>query len=197
MSIDCLIFLLCTVYSTMNPLILPFGLIYFGLAYITNRYQLIYLWKPDPPTEGNFWPSVWTRLNWTLVVYQAALGGILGLALFPAAASLFAAAIIQLFFWWWTDRMFHQVGKFGTCDHREPGEDDPFFLAMPRNPAPAPTSYLFYTLRAPEFVLEDQSIPDADDKKDQEKEGLMEEVKKNEQNPGNINDHVGKKDVDL
>jgi calcium permeable stress-gated cation channel len=36
------IFIIVLIYSTMSPLILVFGTIYFGLAYLVLKYQLLY-----------------------------------------------------------------------------------------------------------------------------------------------------------
>jgi hypothetical protein len=43
------IFIIVLIYSTMSPLILVFGTIYFCLAYLVLKYQLLY--GLYPPTE--------------------------------------------------------------------------------------------------------------------------------------------------
>ncbi len=55
-----LIFLLTTVYSTLNPLIIPFGCIYFGICYWAERYNTIYNYDRTY-SEAAWFPSVITR----------------------------------------------------------------------------------------------------------------------------------------
>ncbi len=58
----CLVFILVSCYSTLNPIIVPFGCIYFGLAYITERHNIIFVYPVAQPLEARYFPSVFTRL---------------------------------------------------------------------------------------------------------------------------------------
>ncbi len=101
-------------YSTLNPLIIPFGCIYYALAYVSGCYNLVYVFTPNRQGEGSLFPSIFTRLVWSLIVYQLSLAGILGLALFPAAAAIAVLVVISLFFWLYTDAQLHQTATNGV-----------------------------------------------------------------------------------
>merc|ERR1711916_17918 len=110
----CLVFVIITTYSTMNPLILPFGLIYYGLCYLTARHNLIYVYKPQHVSEGDMFPSIFTRLMWGLILYQLVMAAVLGLSQFIAAVAIFVLLVLTFLFWLWTDRQMHQRSKYGV-----------------------------------------------------------------------------------
>ncbi len=51
-ALHSLVFLLVTVYAIVNPLIIPFGVIYFGLAYLVERHNIAYVYAPTKPCEA-------------------------------------------------------------------------------------------------------------------------------------------------
>lgn len=131
------------VYSTLNPLITPFGCIYYGLAYITGRYNIVYVYTPDRQGEGAMFPSIFTRLVWSLIVYQVTLAGVLGLALFPAAASIAVLVVVSLVFWWGTDAQLHQTSVNGVLVAAGPHFDSAAEVAMAPPGAPPDASGLY------------------------------------------------------
>merc|ERR1712000_56251 len=74
---------------------------------------LTFVHYPDEPGEGLMFPAIFTRCCWSLIVYQAVIGGTLGLQSFPAGAAIFVLGVGQLCFWLWTDKTFHDMSKFG------------------------------------------------------------------------------------
>jgi hypothetical protein len=111
-----LVFLLSAVYSVMSPLILPFALIYYMCAYVATRHNLIYVYHPKHPGEGDIFACLFTRLCWSLIVFQVTLMGVLGAAKFIAAVALAPVVVLQILFWLWTDRQLHAASKYGALD---------------------------------------------------------------------------------
>jgi hypothetical protein len=154
----CLVFILVSCYSTINPLIVPFGCIYYGLAYITERHNIFFVYPFTQPLEARYFPSVFTRLVWSLIVFQLAVAGILGLREFPAAVAIFVLFIATLLFWFWSDKQLHTYFKYGILCVTERlhynVEEDPTVC-------PAGDTYQFPATRTPLFQLEDQSHDEA------------------------------------
>lgn len=151
-SMHCLMFLIISVFSVMNPIILPFGALYFGFIFITDLNNIVYVYTPSPPCHGALFPAVFTRLCWSLVICQLIIGAVLGLLLFPGAAALFVLLLIQLVFWWQTKKQFERLCKYGplTSIHKEEVE------VIAEEFVPAPSAYEYFTLREPLFVAENQ-----------------------------------------
>ena len=42
-----LIFTITMVYSTMAPLIILFGMVYFALSYVISKYNFLHVWKKE------------------------------------------------------------------------------------------------------------------------------------------------------
>lgn len=118
-----LIFTIGCTYSVLAPIVLPFVIIYFALAYITlgqqvrpivglpnveaplshpppnPRSQLMYVFVPRFETGGQFWPLVFTRILVALGVAQLTLVGIFGVKrhLILACASLCMVFVTYVF----------------------------------------------------------------------------------------------------
>ncbi|PWN48980.1 DUF221-domain-containing protein [Violaceomyces palustris] len=65
-----LIFTLGILYSIVSPLICIFGCIYFGVAYVVNKYKLLYVFYKSYESQGQAWPISATRCIWALVLFQ-------------------------------------------------------------------------------------------------------------------------------
>jgi len=62
--------LLGLVYSIINPLILPFLLIYFILGYVVYRNQVLDVYEPKYETGGQYWPEIHSRTIACIVFMQ-------------------------------------------------------------------------------------------------------------------------------
>ncbi|PWZ00332.1 DUF221-domain-containing protein [Testicularia cyperi] len=65
-----LIFTLCILYSIVTPLIVIFGAIYFGIAYLVHKYKLLYVFYKPYESQGQAWPISATRCIWALVLFH-------------------------------------------------------------------------------------------------------------------------------
>ncbi|KAG6695356.1 hypothetical protein I3843_09G095000 [Carya illinoinensis] len=70
-------FLLGFVYATVTPAILPFIIIFFGLAYVVFRHQIINVYNQEYESAAAFWPDVHGRILTALVISQVLLMGLL------------------------------------------------------------------------------------------------------------------------
>ncbi|XP_076931258.1 hyperosmolality-gated Ca2+ permeable channel 2.3-like [Bidens hawaiensis] len=80
--------LLGSTYFFLSPLILPFLLVYYCLAYIIYRHQLLNVYSPKFETGGTFWPIVHNSIVFSLTLMHVIAVGIFGLKKLPLASSL-------------------------------------------------------------------------------------------------------------
>ncbi len=103
----------------------------------------------------SWFPSIFTRLVWAILVSQLTVGAILGLHRFPYAAILFVVFVITLLMWIWADRQLHRHFKYGVVGLQE------------RHPQrwPAKETYQYPALRPPLFHVEEQQpeLPETPD----------------------------------
>ncbi|XP_050208177.1 CSC1-like protein At3g21620 [Mercurialis annua] len=72
-----LYFLLGLVYCVVSPILLPFIIVFFALAYIVYRHQIINVYNQEYESAAAFWPDVHGRIVTALVVSQLLLMGLL------------------------------------------------------------------------------------------------------------------------
>ncbi|KAK6918835.1 CSC1/OSCA1-like, cytosolic domain [Dillenia turbinata] len=72
-----LYFLLGLVYAVVTPILLPFIVVFFGLAYVVYRHQIINVYNQEYESAAAFWPDVHGRIITALVVSQLLLMGLL------------------------------------------------------------------------------------------------------------------------
>ncbi|OMO93315.1 hypothetical protein CCACVL1_06538 [Corchorus capsularis] len=91
--------LLGITYFFLAPLILPFLLVYFCLAYIIYRNQFIHVYEPKYETAGKFWPIVHNSMIFSLLLMQAIAVGLFTLKKLSMASTLiFPLAAFTLLF---------------------------------------------------------------------------------------------------
>ncbi|PKA65272.1 DNA-directed RNA polymerase III subunit RPC2 [Apostasia shenzhenica] len=72
-----LYFLLGLVYATVTPFLLPYILVFFGLAYLVFRHQVINVYNQEYESAAAFWPGVHGRIIAALIISQVVLLGLL------------------------------------------------------------------------------------------------------------------------
>ncbi|KAB1216135.1 putative membrane protein C2G11.09 [Morella rubra] len=72
-----LYFLLGLVYAVVTPILLPFILIFFALAYLVYRHQIINVYNQRYESVAAFWPHVHSRIIASLLISQLLLLGLL------------------------------------------------------------------------------------------------------------------------
>lgn len=72
-----LYFLLGLVYAVVTPILLPFILVFFGLAYVVYRHQIINVYNQEYESAAAFWPDVHGRIIFAMIISQLLLMGLL------------------------------------------------------------------------------------------------------------------------
>eukprot|EP00262_Sarcandra_glabra_P021318 TRINITY_DN8953_c0_g1_i1.p1 TRINITY_DN8953_c0_g1~~TRINITY_DN8953_c0_g1_i1.p1 ORF type:complete len:769 (+),score=132.72 TRINITY_DN8953_c0_g1_i1:226-2532(+) len=72
-----LYFLLGLVYAVVTPILLPFIIIFFGLAYVVFRHQIINVYNQQYESGAAFWPDVHGRIITAMIISQLLLMGLL------------------------------------------------------------------------------------------------------------------------
>lgn len=73
-----LYFLLGLVYAVVTPVFLPFILVFFALAYVIFRHQIINVYNQEYESAAAFWPDVHGRIVYALIFSQVVLMGLMG-----------------------------------------------------------------------------------------------------------------------
>ncbi|KAK4349427.1 hypothetical protein RND71_032182 [Anisodus tanguticus] len=85
-------------YSVIAPIIIPFGVVYFGLGWLLLRNQALKVYVPSFESYGRMWPHIHTRMLATLILYQVTMCGYFGVKKFKATPVLFPLPIFSLIF---------------------------------------------------------------------------------------------------
>lgn len=72
---DMLLFVICLTYSCVAPLTLIAGIMYFFLASVIYKHQMIYIYEPMYETGGKWWPIMARGMVVALLFAQALLTG--------------------------------------------------------------------------------------------------------------------------
>ncbi|CCO31546.1 putative membrane protein YLR241W [Rhizoctonia solani AG-1 IB] len=100
-----LVFVITMIYSIIQPLILIFGALYFGMAYLVYKYKLMFVFYKPAESRGEAWPITFRRLMWGLTLFQIFMTGIFTLKQSFVLASLMAPLIFGTLWWaWWINK---------------------------------------------------------------------------------------------
>uniref|UniRef100_A0ACD5TYY3 Uncharacterized protein n=1 Tax=Avena sativa TaxID=4498 RepID=A0ACD5TYY3_AVESA len=94
-----LYFLLGLVYAAVTPILLPFILVFFALAYVVYRHQIINVYNQRYESGAQFWPQVHLRIIVALIVSQLVLLGLLSTkGLEEATPALIVLPVLTIWF---------------------------------------------------------------------------------------------------
>ena len=82
------------IYSNIAPLILPVTAMYFGIAFVTQKFLIMYSTVPIFESGGTLFPGAWYTTLIALYVHQLSLVGVLGLKKAPVQSFI----MLVLFF---------------------------------------------------------------------------------------------------
>ncbi|KAJ4961739.1 hypothetical protein NE237_021649 [Protea cynaroides] len=106
---DMLIVTIVLCYSVIAPLIIPFGVVYFGLGWLILRNQALKVYVPAYESYGRMWPHMHTRILASLIVYQITMVGYFGLKKFPYTALLIPLPILSFIFSYVCSKKFYKA----------------------------------------------------------------------------------------
>ncbi|QRW07106.1 membrane protein [Ceratobasidium sp. AG-Ba] len=100
-----LVFVVTMIYSIIQPLILIFGAIYFGVAYLVYKYKLMFVFYKPAESRGEAWPITFRRLMWALTLFQTFMTGIFTLKKAYLLAVLMGPLLLGTLWWaWWMNK---------------------------------------------------------------------------------------------
>ncbi|XP_050368723.1 CSC1-like protein ERD4 isoform X2 [Argentina anserina] len=105
---DMLIVTIVLCYSVIAPLILPFGVLYFGIGWLILRNQALKVYCPAYESNGRFWPHMQLRILAALILYQVTMVGFLGVKKFYYAPFLIPLPILSLLFGYTCSKKFYR-----------------------------------------------------------------------------------------
>uniref|UniRef100_A0A6B2KZV8 CSC1/OSCA1-like 7TM region domain-containing protein n=1 Tax=Arcella intermedia TaxID=1963864 RepID=A0A6B2KZV8_9EUKA len=107
-----LFFLVILTYSSIAPLMIPFGLIYFGIAYFVHIHNMVFVTKQSFEGFGNLWPTVFSQACFVLGMYQTILMTLLSMNGFYWSFLLSPSIFITYTYWNYLNK-----NLFFLCDH--------------------------------------------------------------------------------
>ncbi|XP_078438558.1 early-responsive to dehydration stress protein (ERD4) isoform X2 [Wolffia australiana] len=75
---DMLIVTIVLCYAVIAPLIIPFGVLYFGISWLVFRNQALKVYIAEYESYGRMWPHMHKRILAALVIYQLTMIGYFG-----------------------------------------------------------------------------------------------------------------------
>ncbi|KAI8389299.1 hypothetical protein BD560DRAFT_381206 [Blakeslea trispora] len=106
-------FVVVLVYSTISPLILVFGVIYFAMSYLVCKYQLLYVYFHSYEVAGRMWPLVFTRIIIGLLIFELTSAGLFTLnKSYPMAALCLPLIIMTIAYKFMMDKAYQRSTQF-------------------------------------------------------------------------------------
>ena len=112
---DLIIGMIANVYSSLSPLILPFGLLYFCVSLVITHYNYTYVYKQKYEGGGHLWIPLFHRMMFGLLLYQLTILGVLSLKVKSAGLLIIPIAGTILYWYYCTQQMEKQF-HFGALD---------------------------------------------------------------------------------
>ncbi|KAF8066835.1 hypothetical protein FPV67DRAFT_1416983 [Lyophyllum atratum] len=108
-----LMFVITLLYSVVQPLIVVFGAIYFGMGYIVYKYKLLFVFYKPYESQGQAWPITFIRLIWGVVIFLLFMIGIFTLRQSYIISSLLVPLLIGTIVWsYHIDKTFKPLSKY-------------------------------------------------------------------------------------
>ncbi|KAK0239676.1 hypothetical protein EDD85DRAFT_765830 [Armillaria nabsnona] len=108
-----LIFTITILYSVVQPLIVIFGSVYFGVGYVVYKYKLLFVFYKPYESQGQAWPLTFIRLIWGVVIFLVFMTGFFILSKSFIMASLLMPLLAGTVVWsWWVDKSLKPLSDF-------------------------------------------------------------------------------------
>ncbi|KAJ4770407.1 ERD (early-responsive to dehydration stress) family protein [Rhynchospora pubera] len=105
-----LYFLLGLVYAVVTPFLLPFIIVFFALAYVVYRHQIINVYNQEYESGAAYWPSVHVRIITALIISQLLLLGLLStLGAAQSTPVLLALPVLTIWFHYFCKHRFESA----------------------------------------------------------------------------------------
>ncbi|RIA95977.1 hypothetical protein C1645_756070 [Glomus cerebriforme] len=108
-----LIFILVLVYSSLTPIILLFGTIYFLFGYMCYKYLLLFVYFHPYESAGLSWPKIFRRIVVGLYIFQLLMIGYLSLRKsFYLSVSLMPLLVITAIYYYYVNEAYDRSSAF-------------------------------------------------------------------------------------
>jgi len=108
---ELLIFGIALTYSSMTPLVLPVATSYFAFAYLTMKYNFVFVFTP--PYQGiGMTRIVIDRSVISIFLYQMTMIGVFALKLFPGGGAILILLITTAIFRWYIKNRYDKPSKY-------------------------------------------------------------------------------------
>jgi len=106
------IFTIALSYSSLNPLVLPCATVYLALAFLTAKYNFMYV-LPNPYQGRKMTPLVIDRIIFSVFLYQGLMLGVFTSKIFPTGSiSCALLLIITGIFRWFMTSAYYRSTKY-------------------------------------------------------------------------------------
>ncbi|KAI3616372.1 membrane protein [Moniliophthora roreri] len=96
-----LMFTITILYSVVQPLIVIFGAIYFGMAYVVYKYKLLFVFYKPYESQGQAWPITYIRLIWGIIIFLVFMTGFFLVSKAFILSSLIVPLLVVTLLWTW------------------------------------------------------------------------------------------------
>ncbi|KAF8901139.1 hypothetical protein CPB84DRAFT_1708514 [Gymnopilus junonius] len=108
-----LMFVITMLYSVVQPLIVIFGAVYFGVGYVVYKYKLLFVFYKPYESQGQAWPITFIRLIWGVVIFLLFMIGIFTLRKNIILSLLLVPLLIGTVVWsWYVDKALKPLSKY-------------------------------------------------------------------------------------
>jgi hypothetical protein len=125
---DLFVFSLCLIYSVYAPLISVFGLVYFMLELVIQRYLVVYVRESYYESGGAYWPVLYHGMMFTVVFFFLVMAALIGMRSdgFGTVLTIFAVIVVTL--WVYIARTSGHMSIYGSIvgirEFRAPTADE-------------------------------------------------------------------------
>jgi hypothetical protein len=106
---DMLILIIVLCYSIIAPIIIIFGIIYFGLGWLILRNQALKVYVPSYESYGRMWPHMFKRVIASLLLFQVTMFGYFGVKKFIYFPIIVPSIILTLLFAYICQKKFYRA----------------------------------------------------------------------------------------
>ncbi|KAH7869805.1 uncharacterized protein C8R40DRAFT_1163358 [Lentinula edodes] len=108
-----LMFTITMLYSVVQPLIVVFGAIYFGVAYVVYKYKLLFVFYKPYESQGQAWPLTYVRLVWGVLIFLVFMTGFFLLSKSFVLSSLLVPLLAGTVIWsWWLHKSLTPLSDY-------------------------------------------------------------------------------------
>ncbi|KAM7256346.1 hypothetical protein ACFE04_012087 [Oxalis oulophora] len=114
---DMLILIIVICYSIIAPIILLFGIIYFGLGWLILRNQALKVYVPTYESYGRMWPHMFKRIIASLLLFQVTMFGYFAIKKFIYVPIVIPPIVITLLFAYVCQKKFYRAFQYTSLEN--------------------------------------------------------------------------------